>query len=104
LEQLCYASNFLTIKDGQIIAVEVERNVRDVLKDLKSKAAEDPVKYGRLEIQAEKDYEFLKSEAEFFPHKRLIYEYGIDAYPLVLKNLTGGYGAAHCMTAAIERR
>ncbi len=104
LEQLSYASNFLTIKDGQIIAVEVERDVRDVLKDLKSKAAEDPVKYGRLEIQAEKDYEYLKSESEFFPHKRLIYEYGIDAYPLVLKNLTGGYGAAHCMTAVLERK
>ncbi len=104
LEQLCYASNFLTIKDGQIIAVEVERDVRDVLKDLKSKAAEDPVKYGRMEIQAEKDYDYLKSESEFFPHKRLIYEYGIDAYPLVLKNLTGGYGAAHCMTAVLERK
>ncbi len=104
LEQLSYASNFLTIKDGQILAVEVERDVRDVLQNLKKKAEENPVKYGKLLIQAEKDYEYLKEEAEFFPHKKGIYEYGIDAYPLVLKNLTGGYGAAHCMTAALERR
>ena len=104
LEQLSYASNFLTIKDNQILAVEVERDVKDILQDLKEKANEDPVRYGKLLSQAEKDYEFLKCESEFFPHKKRIYEYGIDAYPVVLKNLTGGYGAAHCMTAALERR
>lgn len=104
LEQLSYASNFLTIKDNQILAVEVERDVKDVLHNLKEKANDDPVRYGKLLLQAQKDYEYLKSESEFFPHKKRIYEFGIDAYPLVLKNLTGGYGAAHCMTAALERR
>jgi arginine deiminase len=103
LEQLSYASNFLTIKDGQILAVEVERDVKSVLGNLKQKAEEEPVRYGKLLMQAEKDYEYLKSEAEFFPHKKGIYEHGIDAYPLVLKNLTGGYGAAHCMTATLRR-
>lgn len=104
LEQLCYASNFLTIKDNQILAVEVERDVKDVLQNLKEKADEDPLRYGKLLLQAEKDYKDLKCESEFFPHKKRIYEFGMDAYPLVLKNLTGGYGAAHCMTAALERR
>ncbi len=104
LEQLSYASNFLTIKDGTILAVEVERDIKDVLFNLKNKAKAEPERYGGLLAQAEKDYEFLKNESEFFPHKREIYQHGIDAYPMVLKNLTGGYGAAHCMTAALERR
>jgi arginine deiminase len=104
LEQLSYASNFLTIRDGTILAVEVERDIKDVLYNLQIKAKAEPGRYGTLLTQAEKDYEFLKNESEFFPHKREIYQHGIDAYPMVLKNLTGGYGAAHCMTAALERR
>jgi len=104
LEQLSYASNFLTVRDGTILAVEVERDIKDVLLNLQKKAKAEPERYGALLQQAEKDYEFLKDESEFFPHKREIYQHGIDAYPLILKNLTGGYGAAHCMTAALERR
>jgi arginine deiminase len=104
LEQLSYASNFLTIRDGTILAVEVERDVKDVLFNLQKKAKAEPERYGDLFNQAMKDYDFLKNESEFFPHKREIYQHGIDAYPLVLRNLTGGYGAAHCMTAALERR
>ena len=104
LEQLSYASNFLTIKDGTILAVEVERDIKDVLYNLQIKAKAEPKRYGALLNQAERDYEFLKNESEFFPHKREIYQHGIDAYPIVLRNLTGGYGAAHCMTAALERR
>lgn len=104
LEQLSYASNFLTIKDGTILAVEVERDIKDVLFNLQTKANTEPARYGALFEQAQKDYQFLKDESEFFPHKREIYQHGIDAYPMVLKNLTGGYGAAHCMTAALERR
>jgi arginine deiminase len=104
LEQLSYASNFLTIKDGTILAVEVERGIKEVLFNLQNKAKAEPERYGALLKQAEKDYEFLKENSEFFPHKREVYQHGIDAYPMVLKNLTGGYGAAHCMTAALERR
>jgi arginine deiminase len=103
LEQLSYASNFLTIKDGTILAVEVERDIKDVLLNLQVKAKAEPERYGALLDQAQKDYQFLKDESEFFPHKREVYQHGIDAYPLVLRNLTGGYGAAHCMTAALER-
>ena len=84
--------------------MEVERDIKDVLLNLQMKAKAEPERYGALLNQAEKDYEFLKNESEFFPHKRAIYQHGIDAYPLNLKNLTGGYGAAHCMTAALERR
>ena len=104
LEQLSNASNFLTVKDGTILTVEIERNVKDILYQLQIKAKAEPEKYGKLLAEAEKDYEYLKNESEFFPHKRELYQHGIDAYPLVFRNLTGVYGAAHSMTAVLERR
>jgi arginine deiminase len=103
LEQLSYASNFLCIKDGVILAIEVEREIKKVIENLQSKAAENPYRYGKLLDQAEKDYQYLKDTSEFFPHKTEIYNHGIDAYAIVMTNLTGGYGGAHCMTAALER-
>ncbi len=103
LEQLCYASNFLCIKDGQILAIEVDREIKNVLENLTSKAKEDPHRYGKLLEQARKDYQDLKDAGGFFPHKKEIYEHNIDALGIVMTNLTGGYGGAHCMTAALER-
>lgn len=103
LEQLCYASNFLCIKDGQILAIEVEREVKSVLEDLKSKSEADPYRYGKLYEQAMKDYQTLKDTAGFFPHKKELYQHDIDAYGISMPNLTGGYGGAHCMTAVLER-
>ena len=103
LEQLSYASNFLTVRDGTILSVEVESDTKDVLGNLQKKAKEEPERYGALLSQAEKDYEFLKGESEFFPYKREIFQHGIDAYPLSFKNLTASYGAAHCLTAVLER-
>jgi arginine deiminase len=103
LEQLAYASNFLAVRDGTIIAVEVDRVVRDVLKGLGEKAGQEPERYGALLRQARKDYEFLKREGEFFPHKREVYQHDIEAYPILLRNITGGYGGAHCMTCATRR-
>jgi arginine deiminase len=103
LEQMAYASNFLCIRDGQILAVEVDRTVPDVIANLKAKAERDPGRYGRLLSQVEKDYRYLKNEGQFFPHKKEIYQHDIDAYPVILENLTGGYGGAHCMTCALKR-
>jgi arginine deiminase len=103
LEQMCYASNFLCIKDGQILAVESERNAKKVLYNLRNTTKNDPKRYSKLLAQAEKDYEDLKNEGQFFPHKKEVYMLGIDAYPINIPNLTGGYGAAHCMTCALER-
>jgi len=103
LEQMSYASNFLCIKDRKILAIEVERGVRDVMANLQSKAKEDPQRYNKLLAQAKADFDKLMSEGQFFPHKKEIYEAGIDAYPIILKNLTGGYGGAHCMTCSLTR-
>ena len=103
LEYLAYASNFLCVKNGTIISVEVDRLVKGVVKNLERKATVDPETYGGLLKQVKKDYTFLHSEGQFFPHKKEIYEHDIDAYPLNLINLTGGYGGAHCMTCALNR-
>jgi arginine deiminase len=99
---MSYASNLLCIKDGTILAVEVERIVKHVLSNPASFASRDPARYGKVLDQAKKDYEGLKREGGFFPHKKEIYEHDIDAYPLIIRNLTGGYGA-HCMTFALKR-
>jgi arginine deiminase len=103
LEQMCYASNFLCIKDKNILAVASERNAKQVLNNLENITKDDPKRYSKLLAQAKKDYEDLKNEGQFFPHKKEVYKAGIDAYPINIPNLTGGYGAAHCMTCALER-
>ncbi|HEX7468143.1 MAG TPA: arginine deiminase family protein [Methanobacterium sp.] len=103
LEYLAYASNFLCVKNGTIIAVEVDRIVKDVINNLINKAELDPETYGNLLKQVKKDYDNLRREGQFFPHKKEIYQHDIDAFPLNLINLTGGYGGAHCMTCALYR-
>jgi arginine deiminase len=103
LEQLAYAPNFLCIRDGTILAVEVDQVAKNILGTLKVKSELDPGRYAALYAQAEDDYRFLKNEGQFFPHKKEIYQHGIDAYPIILKNLAGGYGAAHCMTCVLKR-
>jgi arginine deiminase len=103
LEQMAYAPNFLCIREGTILAVEVDQVVKDVLKTLSTKAGLNPARYGALYAQAQKDYRFLKSEGQFFPHKKEVYANDIDAYPMIFENLAGGYGAAHCMTCALRR-
>ena len=103
LEYLAYASNFLCVKNGTIVSVEVDRIVKDVINSLKDKAADNPEIYGNLLMQVKKDYKYLCNEGQFFPHKKEIYQHDIDAYPLNLINLTGGYGGAHCMTCALRR-
>ncbi len=102
LGQLSYASNFLTIKDGTIIAIDISRIARKVIRDLSFKARVNIKRYGRLLAQAKKDYRKLEEEG-FFPNSKGIKENGIEVCPIDLTNLTGGYGGAHCMTAALER-
>ena len=103
LEQMAYASNFLCIKNGTILTVESDRIVKDVINNIKEKAIQYPKTYDTLLYQVKKDYKHLRDEGQFFPHKKEIYQHDIDAYPLNLQNLTGGYGGAHCMTCAIKR-
>ncbi len=104
LEQMSYSSNFLCIKDGTILAIDSARIIKSVLNDLVYKAKENPSRYGALLDEVKKEYSQFTGAGGVFPYKKEIYENGIDAYVLNLENITGGYGGAHCMTAAIERK
>jgi len=103
LEQLSYASNFLCIKNGTILAVDVERIAKSVLMECGRKKAENPQRYGALCNEAEKDYSRLRRTGQFFPHKKELYEHGVDPHVARLSHLTGGYGGVHCMTCVLSR-
>jgi len=103
LEQLCYASNFLCVRDHEAIAVDTGQIAPVMLARLKEKEAARPGMYAALLARAEADYRRLRTEAEFFPYKREVYAEGLEMTPISLKNATGGYGGAHCMTCPIRR-
>jgi arginine deiminase len=103
LEQLCYSTNFLCVRDGACITPDASSLAPQVLRRLGEKAGADPGKYGRLLSQAEHDYQVLKAESEFFPHKKEVYRHGLEMTTLLLTNATGGYGGAHCMTCVLAR-
>jgi arginine deiminase len=92
-EQLSYSSNFLTISDMKIIAVE-SRKVLDRLLEEKifSHTTEDAVRKS-----------MPKADEEMFPYSKHARELGLDVIDIDLSELTGGYGGAHCMTAALKR-
>ncbi len=103
LEQMSYSSNFLCIKNHTILAVQSSVIIGKVLKNLELKANADRKRYGALFAQAKKDYERFSRTGKVFPHRSELRDNGIDYYAVDLKNITGGYGGAHCMTAAISR-
>jgi arginine deiminase len=103
LEQLCYASNFLTIRDRSIVVPNVQRNAEKVLANLRRVAERDPARYGRLYLRATKEFAQLRSDGQFFPSKPEVRDVGIEAVPVDLENLTGAFGGAHCLTATLER-
>jgi arginine deiminase len=103
LEQLCYSTNFLCVRDGACVTPDASYLAPIVLRRLGEKARADQGKYGRLLSQAEHDYEILKAESEFFPHKKEVYAHGLEMTTLLLTNATGGYGGAHCMTCVLAR-
>ncbi len=104
LEQMSYASNFLCVSDRNIITVEVEKVVGKVLKTLESEAKLNPHRYRRLFLEAKKDYAQLRESGQFFPHKKEFDDLGINATPILLQEITGGYGGPHCMTCVLHRR
>ncbi|MDS0257535.1 arginine deiminase [Thermoplasmatales archaeon AK] len=93
-EQLSYASNFLTISDRKIISVNTPRVLRLLLNQ--------HVFPKKLEDVVIKQMN-TKGEGRLFPSESVCSEFGIDNTELDLRELTGGYGGAHCMTAALVR-
>jgi arginine deiminase len=104
LEQMCYASNFLCIKDHAILAIDVERVVKNVLRNLEVKARADPHRYSALLAEARRELNELKRLDQFFPHKREFQELSVDVTPLQLQEITGGYGGIRCMTSVLNRK
>lgn len=102
LEQLCYASNFLCIRSGFILAIDVIKNAGLRLISLEDLRKQDPQKYRRIYRKAINEYE--KSGRILFPHIKSLYkDYGVECEYLALPSLTGGYGGIHCMTCALKR-
>lgn len=93
-EQLSYSSNFLTLSDRKILAV----NAPDVLEKL----LKEEVFTGDLKRIITSDIEKNGME-NLFPNNPQIRKEGIDVIKMNLSELTGGYGGAHCMTAALNR-
>lgn len=104
LEQMCYASNFLCVKDRSIIAIEVEKVVHKMLRNLDAKARSDPHRYNALLAEAKRDLARLKSSDQFFPHKKEFQELSIEVTALQLQEITGGYGGIRCMTCVLNRK
>ncbi|MEM0140269.1 MAG: arginine deiminase family protein [Ferroplasma sp.] len=92
-EQLSYSSNFLTISENRIVAI-------DSIKIIKKLIAEN-VFDASTKNAILKDIE-IKNGA-IFPQSKEIRDSGIDIIKLDLSEITGGYGGAHCMTATIDR-
>jgi arginine deiminase len=103
LEQLCYASNFLTVRDRTIVVPDVGRNAERVLANLRRNAERFPRRYGRLYLRAAKEFGELRASGEFFPNKPEMRQLGVSSVRVPLENLTGAYGGAHCLTATLER-
>jgi arginine deiminase len=103
LEQLCYASNFLTIRDRVIVVPDVARNAERVLTNLRQVAEHDPGRYHRLYLRAAREFTELRAEDRFFPRTPEARDAGIQSVRVELENLTGAFGGAHCLTATLER-
>lgn len=103
LEQLCYASNFLTIRDRVIVVPDVARNAERVLANLRQVAERMPGRYHRLYLRAAREFTELRAEDRFFPRTPAARDAGLQSVRVGLENLTGAFGGAHCLTAALER-
>ncbi|MEM0155906.1 MAG: arginine deiminase family protein [Thermoplasmataceae archaeon] len=93
-EQMGYSSNFLTLSNRKILTV----NVKDVIQKLMSRKVFSDTLYSKVRSDLEKS-----GPDKLFPDRKEISDYGIDNITLELSELTGGYGGAHCMTAALNR-
>ena len=103
LEQLGYATNFLTVRDRTIVVPDVARNAEQVLAHLRIRAERQPARYRRLHQRALKEFQRLRADGAFFPNTPEAREVGLSSVRVALENLTGAFGGAHCLTATLER-
>ncbi len=103
LEQMCYATNFLCVRDRQILAVDVEREVDRVLANLGRAARIRPHRYAALFDLVRRERELRRGSGDLFPRSRALRDRGVEVVPLDLREITGGYGGAHCLTCVVRR-
>ena len=103
IEQMSYASNFLTTRDHHIVAVDVGRTADRVLAHLAQGARRRPTRYGRLYRTAKRELDELRASGEPFPRSPRLRSAGVSVRSLALEEITGGYGGAHCLTS-VQRR
>lgn len=103
LEQLCYATNFLTVRDRSIVVPDVARHAERVLANLGRAAQRAPSRYHRLYLRAAREFGELRAEGRFFPNTPEARDLGLESVRVPLENLTGAFGGAHCLTATLER-
>lgn len=103
LEQLCYATNFLTVRDRTLVVPDVARNAGRVLAHLRLAAERQPARYSRLYLRAAREFGQLRAEGSFFPNQPEAKQLGLSTVEVDLENLTGAFGGAHCLTATLER-
>ncbi len=89
-EQLSYSSNFLTVSNKKIIAVDSRKIIKKLIDE---------------NVFPENVEAMIKKQIfdEFMPDKKSMIDHGIDVIKIDLSEITGGYGGAHCMTSAIAR-
>lgn len=104
IEQMSYASNFLTTRDHHIVAVDVGRTADRVLGHLAQGARRRPGRYGRLFRTAKRELSELRSSRDLFPRSPGLRSAGVTVKSLPLEEITGGYGGAHCLTCVQRRR
>jgi arginine deiminase len=92
-EQLSYSSNFLTVSDGKIIAIDSAR----VIEKLLAENVFDDITREHIVT------DIRLRKGKMFPDRKEVYNSGIDVIKLDLSEITGGYGGAHCMTSAVDR-
>jgi arginine deiminase len=93
-EQLSYSSNFLTLKENHLLAVDSSK----VLRKLISQNVFSPSTLAAIEHVLN-----VEGGSNMFPRSKASKDYGLDFVTANLSELTGGYGGAHCMTASIIR-
>ncbi len=103
IEQMSYASNFLTIRDHHIVAVDVGRTAERVIAQLGLGAKRRRRRYGRLYRTAKLELDGLRGSGELFPRNPALRSVGVTVRSLPLEEITGGYGGAHCLTC-VQRR
>jgi arginine deiminase len=92
-EQLSYSSNFLTVSDGKIIAIDSAR----VIEKLLAENVFDDITREHIVT------DMRLRKGKMFPDRKEVYNSGIDVIKIDLSEITGGYGGAHCMTSAVDR-